>query len=73
MLKKAIDRLSDQKLIADDTSKIREIENRYEEFIKLLTNININSNRIQNFINHRYSTIDASDEDFFRETIITIR
>ena len=53
ILKRAIDRLHNEELIREDPNKIKEIDASYDDLIKVLTTININSNRIQNFINHR--------------------
>ena len=53
MLKRAIDRLHNETEIKEDPNKIKEIDASYDDFIRDLTTININSNRIQNFINHR--------------------
>ena len=53
MLKRAIDRLHNETEIKEDPNKIKEIDASYDDLIRDLTIININSNRIQNFIDHR--------------------
>lgn len=53
MLKRAIDRLSDQKAEFDDPEKIKELDSKYEDFEKSLTNININMVSLSNYIETR--------------------